>query len=174
MSSITNKVVLWCALVHLVLSRPDGLPWPDSCESLSPGNNVPPQTGPMPFEISIDDNKITWDGCIYITIKGQEPEQFAGFMVQARDNKTGAVVGYFREADDVKLMDCFGKPDNTAININYLPKEEVIMRWFPDIRYTGIVHIYATIAKDYMEQVYWLKQKTKPIKVTRSKDIFYE
>uniref|UniRef100_A0A1B6MDH3 Reelin domain-containing protein n=1 Tax=Graphocephala atropunctata TaxID=36148 RepID=A0A1B6MDH3_9HEMI len=172
MTFTLTSVALWCALVQTALSRPDGLPWPDSCESLSPGNNVPPQTGPMPFELSIDDNKITWDGCIYITIKGEKPNEFAGFMVQARDNSTGAAVGYFREADDVKLMDCFGKVENTAININYLLKDEVIIRWLPDNGYTGIVHMYATIAKDYMEQVYWLKQKTRPVKVIRSRDVF--
>ncbi|XP_054281737.1 putative ferric-chelate reductase 1 homolog [Macrosteles quadrilineatus] len=86
-------------------------------------------------------------------------------MVQTR-NESNIPVGKFRPANDVKLISCFGVEKNTAININYLPKEEVIIRWFPEEKDQGhTVRVVATIARDYLEKEYWLKHESVPIKI---------
>lgn len=103
-------VAVTLLIVQGVLGRPDGLPWPNSCESMSPGNDILPQTSECPFKLTVDDQETTCDGVIYVTIKGPEPEEFAGFMVQAR-TKEGKAVGKFLSGDDIKLMDCFGNTE---------------------------------------------------------------
>ncbi|KAG8290735.1 hypothetical protein J6590_077016 [Homalodisca vitripennis] len=73
---------------------------------------------------------------VILTIRAQPPNTFAGFMVQARNEK-GRPVGLFTQSDNVKPTECFGVPGNTATHVNHQPKTEVTMSWSADPGYAG-------------------------------------
>lgn len=104
------KVFVWSVTVATALARPDGAP-EDACETMEPAHNTVPQTGPFPYSLMMDTNRINSDGCVYFTIKAKPPNTFTGFMVQARGEREDRPVGVFTEGEDVKLMECFGEPD---------------------------------------------------------------
>uniref|UniRef100_A0A1B6JI15 Reelin domain-containing protein n=1 Tax=Homalodisca liturata TaxID=320908 RepID=A0A1B6JI15_9HEMI len=164
---ISSKAAALCFLTVLLITvqgRPDGAP-SDACETMDPSHGGSPQTGPMPYTLQLDSHKINSGGRVHFTIRAQPPNTFAGFMVQARNDK-GRPVGVFTQSDNVKPTECFGVPANTATHVNHQPKTEVTMSWSADPGYTGDIIFHATVAKSMKE--YWVRQRARPLAVVRT------
>ncbi|XP_046684576.1 uncharacterized protein LOC124370329 [Homalodisca vitripennis] len=108
-------MVLWTATILLeVKGQEDELwdPWADNCESMVRCNLTEPQTDPMPYIVTLNRPYINSDQAVYVYIRALPPLSFQGFMIQARDDKTGQAVGEF-DTDNRKIsvINCFGRPD---------------------------------------------------------------
>uniref|UniRef100_A0A1B6M3A4 Reelin domain-containing protein n=1 Tax=Graphocephala atropunctata TaxID=36148 RepID=A0A1B6M3A4_9HEMI len=161
-----TSTVTCCLTVLLAVAqgRPDGAP-SDACETMDPSHGGSPQTGPMPYTLQLDTLKVNSGGTVHFTIRAQPPNTFAGFMVQARNDR-GRPVGVFTPCETVKPTECFGVAANTATHVNHQPKTEVTMRWTPDPSYGGNVIFHATVAKSMKE--YWVRQRAKPLTVVKA------
>ncbi|KAG8255634.1 hypothetical protein J6590_087981 [Homalodisca vitripennis] len=111
----TLVAVLWTATILLeVKTQEDELwdPWADNCESMVPCNLTEPQTDPMPYIVTLNRPYINSDQAVYVYIRALPPLSFQGFMIQARDDKTGQAVGEF-DTDNrkISIINCFGRPD---------------------------------------------------------------
>ncbi|KAG8308759.1 hypothetical protein J6590_102095 [Homalodisca vitripennis] len=115
----TLVMVLWTTTILLeVKGQEDELwdPWADNCESMVPCNLTEPQTDPMPYVVTLNRPYINSDQAVYVYIRALPPLSFQGFMIQARDDKTGQAVGEF-DTDNRKIsvINCFGKPDKRCM-----------------------------------------------------------
>ncbi|XP_054285233.1 putative defense protein [Macrosteles quadrilineatus] len=151
-----------------VRSYPSGAP-PDVCETLDPsaGHGGKPMKTALPYHLMTDVRKVDSNGHVFFRIRAKPPATFQGFMVQVIGEREGKPVGTFTDMDDVKTMECFGKPDNTATHIDNSAKEEVVLRWVPDNDYSGRVFFTASVVKNIRE--FWVRKTAKPVDVQRAK-----
>ncbi|KAG8300145.1 hypothetical protein J6590_083534 [Homalodisca vitripennis] len=124
----TLAMVLWTTTILLeVKGQEDELwdPWVDNCESMVPCNLTEPQTDPMPYIVSLNRPYINSDQAVYVYIRALPPLSFQGFMIQARDDKTGQAVGEF-DTDNRKIsvINCFGRPDTSHEQRSYVSRDE--------------------------------------------------
>ncbi|XP_046675673.1 putative ferric-chelate reductase 1 homolog [Homalodisca vitripennis] len=168
----TLAMVLWTTTILLeVKGQEDELwdPWADNCESMVPCNLTEPQTDPMPYIVTLNRPYINSDQAVYFYIRALPPLSFQGFMIQARDDKTGQAVGEF-DTDNRKIsvINCFGRPDSTAMHADNSPKTEVTARWAPEDDNDATVTFYVTIAeKVFPLERFWAWQRTKTLKIVK-------
>ncbi|KAG8284765.1 hypothetical protein J6590_095836 [Homalodisca vitripennis] len=128
----TLAMVLWTATILLeVKGQEDEVwdPWTDNCESMVPCNLTEPQTDTMPYIVTLNRPYINSDQAVYVYIRALPPLSFQGFMIQARDDKTGQAVGEFDtdnrkgfiiQAQDDKSGQTFGEIETDNRNISII------------------------------------------------------
>ncbi|XP_046677320.1 putative ferric-chelate reductase 1 homolog [Homalodisca vitripennis] len=168
----TLAMVLWMTKILLEVKGQEYElwdPWADNCESMVPCNLTEPQTDLMPYIVTLNRPYINSDQAVYVYIRALPPLSFQGFMIQARDDKTGQAVGEF-DTDNRKIsvINCFGRPDSTAMHADNSPKTEVTARWAPEDDNDATVTFYVTIAEKFNPLVrFWACQRTKTLQIIK-------
>lgn len=85
--------------------------WYDNCESLDPANGTA-RIDLCPYQMTLSKTNIKADQAVEFTLKAPRPLVYKGFIVQARDDRTGEAVGQFDTYyAEVKMINCFGKEE---------------------------------------------------------------
>jgi len=87
------------------------------CKTLKPGHRVEAQNGSPPFRVTAENTQLT-DNSVRVTIDSTGSQQFAGFMLQARNVGDNSIVdGNFVSDVFSKTLKC--ESDDEVCDINY-------------------------------------------------------
>jgi len=119
---------------------PGGAPETCCVNMLPVHGAVEPQTDPAPFEILASRNA---DGTYAVELKTTTAPQFRGFLLQARQESSGTIVGGFTSipAEEAQYLNCL-VADNSVTHTGIAAKTSLSFTWDPrgaDV--TGVVFV---------------------------------
>ncbi|XP_071846866.1 putative ferric-chelate reductase 1 [Apostichopus japonicus] len=143
---------------------------PVACEDMTPGHvlngndSIPlsPSDEPSPFTVTVSEVEFGQGGQVEVTIQGSV--NFAGFLLQARQDGEDEPVGTFSDlASDMKFVECSATYTEAAVtHTNSNPFDgDVTVTWTAPSTQIADVTFYATVASDHDN--YWVMLESEKI-----------
>ncbi|GFN96640.1 ferric-chelate reductase 1 [Plakobranchus ocellatus] len=115
-----------------------------ACDSMTPGHPGQSEPLPGPFSLTLSKQNYIPFEVINVTINAPARSPFLGFMLQARDNETGSLIGSFLPSQGAKII-C----NQVLTHSSSDPKSSKTFTWRAPITGTARVQFRATVVKDY-------------------------
>ncbi|GLV40393.1 uncharacterized protein CBL_04193 [Carabus blaptoides fortunei] len=151
---------------------PDGAPT-GVCGTMLPfhqGGSVAAQNSPSPFGIIPATIQTAENTKLKVTVGSRQGISFQGFMMHARTQDTGKLIGTFVTVPaGTKTMECSGPNDSVTHASPAKKGPQLDFEWLPPDGYRGIVVFNATVAQDYA--TFWTGLQSEPVRVMRQSEI---
>ncbi|XP_050707977.1 putative defense protein 3 [Eriocheir sinensis] len=161
---VATSSLLFLLALPLTRSYPNYVP-AEACERMTPGHHpFKPQTKCSPFEVIVSQESIVAGSSVAVNITGRQYHE--GFMVQAKDVDSGAVIGFWDVGKNntlAKPMTCWSQ-DDTVTHTNEDHKNKVSVLWNAPADYNGTAVFKATVVKRF--NLFWVGITSDPLTVT--------
>lgn len=143
------KFISWCliALSFKALysnASPDGAPQRDDvCTDMLPRHGATSQPLPAPFEVIASEENIKGGERLRVTIQKSASVMFKGFLLQARTDERGEIVGEFHKSsqnEPFNFRNCASRFRNSVTHANNAEKESITFEWKAPHNFEGKVY----------------------------------
>ncbi|XP_012942585.1 putative ferric-chelate reductase 1 homolog [Aplysia californica] len=152
--------ILACVVQLLALAQGFSFGAPTgTCWTMYPKHsNIPRQSSPSPFTVTLSPQKYSPGELITVTIAAPDRRNFTGFQIGAhrQTENTEEIVGQFTDypGDKVTVFTCFGGFKNMATHWNSKPTDSIALGWQAPPDNVGNVSFLATVVADY--STFWI------------------
>lgn len=133
------KLLVISILLARAWSLQNGAPT-SVCETMVPshgGGTIQPQSDAPPFLISPAAARVAQDRPLSVVLGSRQSVQYGGFLVEARDVRSGQIVGRFTQVPPVaKTISCRAQ-DDAVTHVNPAKKGALEFVWQPPQGYLG-------------------------------------
>ena len=167
-----SSQIFLLSLPILVQAYSSGAP-KGACLDLTPKHNFDPQPNPIQptHQIVTKRDSFGLGEKVELELTVPAPNQFKGFLIQAR-NQDQEIVGHFETEDpNVELMDCDAKEHSAITHVNAQVKQSVKATWIAptnsSLVETGVKFFYTVVER---KDKFWVGQQSKVLEFSNAQN----
>lgn len=139
-----------------------------ACETMTPGHGAAVQTGPSPYQVTLNNERYSPGNRITITVSGGT---FRGLLVQARPANCSTVTfptfSLMANESNFQTLDCNSVANSAVTHTNRNDKTQAEFYWTPAAS-LGHVYFRATVVQNF--NTYWVGIQSSVLSDTNSAD----
>ncbi|OPL33317.1 hypothetical protein AM593_03219, partial [Mytilus galloprovincialis] len=155
---IQHLLLLFSCCYHAVHGTSQGA-LGGSCETMVPVHQVDPQTGTLPFQITLDKTSYNGSDVIAVTLQKNSTKQFKGYLIQARNQDETKIPG-FELIQNSKFLQC-DNPNDAVTHNEASDKDSVTFNFTAPATSRGNIIIFATVVEN--KNTFWVKIPSETI-----------
>ncbi|CAG2243382.1 unnamed protein product [Mytilus edulis] len=131
----------------------------DACDSMVPVHQANPQTGTLPFQITLDKTSYNGSDVVAVTLVKNSTNQFKGYLIQAI-NQDGTKIPGFELIQNSKFLQC-DNPNDAVTHTEASGKDSVTFNFTAPATSRGNITIFATAVES--KNIFWVKIPSETI-----------